>query len=327
MANTVDQLILEHMRSGVVTRHELLAAGASSSAIDRRLRSGVLDPIATGVYVVPQQAGQQTLLVGALAALPKAAVSRRSAGHLQSFPLSSVAAQVTVAHGHRVAIKGVTVHETRRWLDGDITIVDGLRVTSPARTLIDLASEFSMARLRHVTETQLTKSRPNSNLLLATFRAHRRRGLVGSQKMSALLVDLLDDEPYPESRLEIMVARPSMTKACRASGARSNRVGTTGERGSSTSPTPNLRSFSKPTGGDGIPSPSLDATTTDATAMRPQTGGRSFEWDGPRSTPGPLPRCKTSPVSSPAAWSTSGGDLAGETVARDASGCQNEDVR
>lgn len=201
----VDQAILETMQSGVVTRRGLLAAGASASSIDRRIRSGVLASVATGVYVVPAQADQRTALVAALAILPDAAVSRRAAGRLHRFAVSGDAAQITVAHGRRVAIKGVRVHETRRWLDGDIVVVDGLRVTSPARTLIDLAAEVSVARLRHLTESQLVKATPDSNLMLATFSAHRRRGLAGAAKMSALLAELLDHQPYPASVLEAMV--------------------------------------------------------------------------------------------------------------------------
>ena len=207
MAHTVDQLILNTMQSGVVTRQGLLAAGASPSAIDRRLRRGLLEPMSTGVYIVPTQVDSHTRLVGALAALPEAAVSRSAAGRLHRFAVAGNAAQVTVARGQRLPIKGVSVHETRRWLDGDIVVIDGLRVTSPARTLIDLASELSAARLRHITESQLVKSTPNDTLLLATFSAHRRRGLRGTAKMAALLAELLDDQPYPESVLEAMVWR------------------------------------------------------------------------------------------------------------------------
>ena len=205
MAKSADQIIIEHVRHGVIDRARLRANGVSASSIDRRIRQGLLEPMGGRVYLVPALATENSPLVAALLALPDAAVSRTSAGHLLGFAVPNTSAHVTVAHGRRLVMQGVTIHETRRWLDHDVTEIDGLRVTSPTRTIIDLAAEFSTHRLRHLVETQLIKNTPDSTELVAAFRAHRRRGLTGTAKLAAVLDELLDDQPFPDSVLEAKV--------------------------------------------------------------------------------------------------------------------------
>jgi len=69
-------------------------------------------------------------------------LSHRSAAHLQGMldagrPIDNV--EVTVARKKRRRLEGVRIHRVRDLRPDEVTLVDGIRVTTPARTLLDIA--------------------------------------------------------------------------------------------------------------------------------------------------------------------------------------------
>ncbi len=97
-----------------------------------------------------------------------------------------------------------TVHRSRHLPTEDIVEVDGLTATSSARTLCDLAAVLRFDRLRHVVETQLVAKEPSADELVTCFESWSGRGVTGSVAMRAVLDAVLDDEPFAESRLELL---------------------------------------------------------------------------------------------------------------------------
>jgi very-short-patch-repair endonuclease len=145
-------------RGGVVARRELLALGVSARAIGRRVEAGRLYVIHRGVYAV----GHPDLTWTGHAHAAQLAVG---AGVASSFSSAGIALRVLPAgHGpqHVTAIgrvprsrPGIVVHSAREL---DVIVVDGLRVTTPARTLLDLASVLDHAALdRALGEAQVLK--------------------------------------------------------------------------------------------------------------------------------------------------------------------------
>ena len=134
---------------GVISRTQLLQLGFSDSAIKRRLANGRLHRVRPGVYAVGRPAltkegewiaatlaaGPQSLLAG------EAAASLWRMGDRRTAPIELVVPQHVA---RRVA--GVRVRRTRLTI-ADRDVRQGIPVTSPARTLLDLAHTRSRDRL------------------------------------------------------------------------------------------------------------------------------------------------------------------------------------
>ncbi|MDH3300839.1 MAG: DUF559 domain-containing protein [Acidimicrobiia bacterium] len=127
------------------SRFDLLDHGLASTVIEDYRKAGILEPLWSGVYVVPWLVDGRTPQFAALSSLATGAISFRSAGRGYSLPVPAddqglgIEVTVPIGTGGR-SFPGVTVHRTRLPLEIDVVEVDGLRTTSPARTVFDLAS-------------------------------------------------------------------------------------------------------------------------------------------------------------------------------------------
>jgi very-short-patch-repair endonuclease len=137
LVNTdVELAALACRQYGVVARRQL---GLGQDAIDHRCRAGRLHRVHRGVYAVGHLGlGQEARWLAAVLACGDGAVlSHRSAGTLWGIRLGELfRPEVTHAEIRRLA--GVTGHRSDL-ADADRTIHRGIPVTSPARTLVDLA--------------------------------------------------------------------------------------------------------------------------------------------------------------------------------------------
>ncbi len=128
---------------GIVTRRQLLAAGIGADAIDRAVKSGHLHRLQRGVYRVgPVIATHGDLMAAVLACGPSAVVSHRSAARLWAVVGDSVrppAVEVIVRGCVRVR-SGVRVRRIATLDEGEVTRLVGIPMTTPARTVYDLAA-------------------------------------------------------------------------------------------------------------------------------------------------------------------------------------------
>jgi very-short-patch-repair endonuclease len=141
---SADAIILSIARRqhGTVARWQLLAAGVTREAITTRLRDGRLRMIHQGVYLVGAVQGEHSHAMAALLAFKlKAVLSHRTAASLWNLlPYPATAkAWVTIPperSASRPRIKAIRAilppKDTRKR--------DGLRLTSPPRTVLDMAS-------------------------------------------------------------------------------------------------------------------------------------------------------------------------------------------
>jgi very-short-patch-repair endonuclease len=135
---------------GVISRRQLAAIGLGRGAIEKHLLRRSLIPLHRGVYAV----GHRRLriegrwLAAVLAAGPGAVLSHRDAAALHGLRPPPASAKVSASTpSHARAISGVWLH-ARRVLSGeDRTVKEGIPVTAPARTLVDLASMLTAAQL------------------------------------------------------------------------------------------------------------------------------------------------------------------------------------
>jgi hypothetical protein len=142
---------LARRQHGVVHHRQLIALGLSRQTIQRRVAARRLHPVHRGVYAVGHS--RLTLrgrwIAAVLACSPGAALSHRDAGHLRNLRHSQNARiEVTVPAAAHPRRPGLRVHRTTLAPE-NLTIVDGIPVTSLARTLLDLAAILK-PHLRHL---------------------------------------------------------------------------------------------------------------------------------------------------------------------------------
>jgi hypothetical protein len=130
-------------QAGVIARIQLLRLGLSPGAIDRRVRAGRLHPIHRGVYAVGHRSistlGWRWAAV--LACGDDAVLSNVSAGDGWGLVRSSTSTvHVTTGPGGRGRHARVRIHRSATLAPDEITRLDGLPITTPARTLLDLAA-------------------------------------------------------------------------------------------------------------------------------------------------------------------------------------------
>jgi hypothetical protein len=176
---------------GVVTSSELARLGISRHQTNRLLRDGVLIPYTRAVYRLAgatRTAEQAAAL--ACAAGPDVVVSHISAGREWGFRGLGGEAHLHVAiagQNHR-DLPDVVVHRSHRIDPVDIVErSDGIRFTSPPRTVFDLASCFSDERLESIIEQVLHDRLSTIPTLMATAARLRQRGRNGSARIGRVL--------------------------------------------------------------------------------------------------------------------------------------------
>jgi len=140
---------------GIVTRRQLLNAGVGPDTVDRWIKSGRLIRVHRGVYALGHvpPSPQAKAMAAVLACGPGAVLSYRSAAALWGLLRHHGPVDVTAPSDHRHA--GIILHRSRL-TDTDVTVHYGIPITTPARTLADLADILDTARLtRAVNDARL----------------------------------------------------------------------------------------------------------------------------------------------------------------------------
>jgi predicted transcriptional regulator of viral defense system len=133
---------------GVVTRAQLLELGLTSRAIDHRLNRGRLHRIHRGVYAVgrPQLTRLGTLIAAVLSCGSDAALSGEQAAEVYGIRKRRAGPiDVTVPHALRKR-PGLRIHR-RALPESERTTRHGIPITTPVRTLVDLAAALGRGEL------------------------------------------------------------------------------------------------------------------------------------------------------------------------------------
>ena len=205
----MDQIItsLAHRHGGAVSSRLLLENGVGRRSISRHTNSGALCVVTKGHFVVESLRQPNSEFHALALAYPTGAIARESAAARLGFQQRPSAKHFLVPHSTSVTASGIRIHETRSLPEADVTMVDGLRTTSSARTLCDIAPSIEDRRLIHLVETQLSKKRPSQEALLRCVEDRTRRGVAGMSRFARLLSEIVDDEPFPESALELLLLK------------------------------------------------------------------------------------------------------------------------
>ena len=136
----------------MVKREQLLGLGAGAEQVKRWVRAGRLRRLHRGVYLVGAVAPNGALEHAAVLACGNHAyASHQTAATLYGLPLPDRPTDVHVTVLNRdVRRPGITVHRTQALSREEIRVLDGIPVTSPARTIADLAGGLEPADLEHL---------------------------------------------------------------------------------------------------------------------------------------------------------------------------------
>ncbi|MBK5232347.1 MAG: type IV toxin-antitoxin system AbiEi family antitoxin domain-containing protein [Thermoleophilia bacterium] len=209
---------------GVITRKQALEAGLPPELIASRVRKGWLVLVFRGVYAVglAMLDRRGRWMAATLAAGPEAVLSRRSAAALHGLiaPRSGPIEVTRFAGGSRRKVSmaspgsrrfNVVVYRTKALPERDVTIIEGIPVTSLARTTLDLAASESLDGMKSVlgeSERLRIFSRPD---LIEV--AERGRGWPGTTNLQRALSEWDPQEVETRTKLE-----EAMLRLCRAHG-------------------------------------------------------------------------------------------------------------
>lgn len=138
---------LAERQHGVVSRRQLLELGWHPEAIKHRVARGRLHIVRRGVYAVgrPNLTSHGRWMAAVLLCGPGAVLSHRDAAGLWGMRQSGAASgqpgriEISVPAYRRPGGAGIRVHRVRHLPARDRAQRDGIPVTAPVRTLIDLA--------------------------------------------------------------------------------------------------------------------------------------------------------------------------------------------
>jgi hypothetical protein len=177
----VELAAIAHRQHGLVTTAQLVACGLTSSAITYRVRAGRLHRVHRHVYALGHASLSREARwhAAVLAVGPDAALSHLDAAVLWNIWKWSTGERVSVvAAGKHLSIRGLDVHSSRSLIRRDVQLREGIRVTTVARTALDLGDVLSKWRLANVLHEAEFRRRLNRRSCQDVIRRNRGRHAV-----------------------------------------------------------------------------------------------------------------------------------------------------
>jgi Transcriptional regulator, AbiEi antitoxin/Protein of unknown function (DUF559) len=195
---------------GVFTKEQAAAAGATDAVVKHRCRSGRWIRLRQGVYAIAGSPAtwERRVMAVVLAAGEGAVASHLTGAALHRFPdVLADTLEVSVPPSRQARVRGIPVHRPGRLHRFDVSVVDGIPVTSFARTLVDCSVRLSLGQLARALDAGLIAHQVS---LLAVERV--LEGLPpGPNRRPSVIRTLLDERgdetEQGESRPEMRVHR------------------------------------------------------------------------------------------------------------------------
>lgn len=149
-------------QAGVVVRQQVLAAGGTDRQISYRLRTGVWRQIRPGIYLLaglpPHR--DRDRWAASLAAGPVSLISHEAAARMHRLEGCARASLVlAVPPGHHTRVPGVRVHQLGDIAANHYGTMRWLRVTTVARTLVDMSTTAHPRVLERAFDDAIAKRR------------------------------------------------------------------------------------------------------------------------------------------------------------------------
>ncbi|MEX1005721.1 MAG: type IV toxin-antitoxin system AbiEi family antitoxin domain-containing protein [Acidimicrobiia bacterium] len=185
-------------QGGVVTRAQALELGLTPRQITWRIASGHWTVVQRAVYKLAEPRDRRDLMSTVLVTWPGAVISHESAAGIHRFPfVEPHETRIVVSHHTRTThdFPGVIVRRTHD-LDGwHVTQVAGLRLTTVARTVVDLAADRSVRHMGAIVDRLASDGAVEVFELEAVLGATGRRGKPGTTTMREVLEARIGEDP------------------------------------------------------------------------------------------------------------------------------------
>jgi very-short-patch-repair endonuclease len=189
--------VLVRRQHGVIARRQLLKLGLSARQIERRIASGRLHPTWRGVYAVgrPGLDKRGRWMAAVLACGADAVLSHGSAADLWGFgDPQREPTDVSVPATRRSRMPRIRVHRRTGSIIDDAVVHEGIPLTSPVRTLIDLATRLKPMQLERAVNEADKLDRVRADVLLESLEAYRGQpGITPLRKLLDPLAFRLSD--------------------------------------------------------------------------------------------------------------------------------------
>jgi hypothetical protein len=194
---------------GLVTTEQIRTCGIGYRMQARLVADGWLRQVRLGVYAFAGRTSrwEDAVAVGLLVG-EEAALSHWTAAGIHRLPgiAPRVQPEVSIKASRHVRMPGVVVHRVAHLESVDIQQRYGVGVTTPARTLVDLATHIDRQLLERVVDEGAIERRWTANELAACVARTAPGGRRGSRDLRAVLAERLD-EPVADSVLERRIIR------------------------------------------------------------------------------------------------------------------------
>ncbi len=180
-------------QQGVFSRAQAIAAGFGPGRIERRVRAGVWVRVLPSVYrdVAAPASPAQSRWAAVLWCGPEGALSHTSAAAIWRVGLPAAARpELIVPRSRALRAGGVVVHRTARLDPVDVVSVGGLLVTTPARTIIDLARVLAADELERVIAQWMSRRLVTVRAVLGRLDELGSAGRPGAALLQALLTPI-----------------------------------------------------------------------------------------------------------------------------------------
>src|SRR4051794_14338528 len=146
-------------QEGLLIHDQLRACRYSNKEIEDFVFCGRLERLERELYAVAgaPRSERQAILAATLAAGPRSAVSHQCVAYLWGVPGFGPFPIVSTPHECDHEFKLGKLHQSRFLPEEHVVALNGIRVTSPARMLFDLAAHLSFRRLERAANTTLAR--------------------------------------------------------------------------------------------------------------------------------------------------------------------------
>jgi very-short-patch-repair endonuclease len=193
----------------VFTTADALASGLKQSQCEYRVASGQWLVVFGGVYQPPgvELSWRGRLRAACMAGDPGVA-SHRSALALWDLPgQRRHVAELLTPHGDRVRRVDVVAHQSRDLPADDLTAIDDIKVTTPARTLVDVAAVLHPTVLETTVDEALRRSLVDFATLWCRLEGLAKPGRRGIRPLRRVLAKRHPSADLAESEREAMLLR------------------------------------------------------------------------------------------------------------------------